>query len=108
MEISHSFWSSSGLPKYTEMPAELTSSCLVYFFAALAGIGYVDPDTLPSVPGSAPILANAPAPAVFIPGVPIFDPNEDSEVARRRKHEERKELEKEWQKMKRPKDVSSH
>lgn len=75
----------------------------MFFFSALAGIGYVDPETLPST-GSSPSIPNAPV--QFIPGVPIFDPNENSEIAKRRKHEERRELEKEWQKMKRPKDVS--
>jgi hypothetical protein len=76
-------------------------SCLVYFFAALAGVGYVDPET--SALNAAQALTGG---ARFMPGAPVFVPDEDSEVARRRIAEERRELEKQWQKKKRPQDVS--
>lgn len=41
-----------------------------------------------------------------MPGAPVFVPFEDSEVAKRKRAEEMKELEREWQKKKRPQDVS--
>jgi hypothetical protein len=77
-------------------------SCLVVFFSALAGIGYVDPDSLPSSS-----ISNALAPveaAEFVPGLPVFDMSE--EQARRLKIEEQRDLEIQWAKKKRPKDVS--
>ena len=70
-------------------------SCLIIFFSALAGIGYVDPDTTPS-----------PA-AHFVLGSPVYDAStEQLEVARQRSTEQR-ELEREWQKKRRPHDVSA-
>jgi len=42
----------------------------------------------------------------FVPGLPVFVPGADSEVGKRRKAEELRELEKEWQRKRRPKEVS--
>jgi len=47
-----------------------------------------------------------PAAAAFMPGAPVFDPIGDTEIARRRKADERRELEEQWQKKRRPQDVS--
>ena len=70
-------------------------SCLIIFFSALAGVGYVDPEA-----------AHLPA-AEFIPGLPVYDARADqAELARMRMAEEQKELERAWQKKKRPQDVS--
>ncbi len=72
-------------------------SCLVIFFSALAGIGYVDPEATPT------------AAAEFIPGSPVFDSRVDQvEVERNRMLEEHRALEQMWQRKKRPKDVSSN
>ncbi|ORY26580.1 hypothetical protein BCR39DRAFT_540631 [Naematelia encephala] len=85
-------------------------SALVIFFSALAGIGYVDPDdaSLASpVDTLTPeaVEAAAVAAAEFQPGAPVFDPSEDQvELARRKKIEEQRELERQWQRKKRPKD----
>jgi hypothetical protein len=71
------------------------ASCLVIFFSALAGVGYVDPD------------ATALPAAEFIPGSPVFDAGADQlELARVAMLAEQKELERSWQRKKRPKDVS--
>jgi len=69
-------------------------SCLCIFFSALAGIGYTDPEAM------APL-----AQVDFVPGVPVFDATEDQmEQARHRRMEEQRELERQWQKKKRPQD----
>ena len=73
------------------------NSCLVIFFSALAGVGYVDPD--------AALLSSASA---FVPGAPVFHARADqADLARVSMLEDQKELETLWQRKKRPKDVSS-
>lgn len=74
----------------------LTHSCVVIFFSALAGIGYVDPDAV------APVTSAA----QFVPGLPVFVPDADSEIGKRRKADALREQEQEWQRKRRPKDVS--
>ena len=73
-------------------------SCLWMFFSALAGVGYVDPETLVPTSGD----------AAFMPGAPVFDPVQAQEMALAKKVEEQRELERSWEKKKRPREASSH
>jgi hypothetical protein len=79
--------------------SELTEkSCVVVFFSALTGVGYVEPP-------SEGLSVDDPE---FKLGQPVFDPKEDSiAIARLRQWEALRELEQEWSKKKRPQDVSS-
>jgi hypothetical protein len=67
---------------------------LIFFFSALAGIGYVDPESV----AAAPV-------ADFQPGSPVYN-REESVISHGKKADEQKELERSWQRKKRPKDVS--
>ncbi|RXK40664.1 hypothetical protein M231_02121 [Tremella mesenterica] len=68
-------------------------TCLVVFFSALAGVGYVDETAITN--GS----------VEFVPGSPVHDSSVDRlRPDLERKMEEQRELERQWQRKKRPKD----
>lgn len=89
-------------------PGTRSASCVIIFFTALTGLGYVDPDAVSS---PATTLPDLDAPEVdFMPGQPVFDagvahaPGTSQEEVRRA---EMRKLEQEWSRQKRPKDVSA-
>ncbi|GFZ48228.1 hypothetical protein JCM24511_05976 [Saitozyma sp. JCM 24511] len=71
-------------------------SCGFVFFSALAGIGYVPPETTDITASTLPIPSNA----AFEPGAPVYDPAEPQRLAM----EEQRQLEEEWSKRRRPQD----
>lgn len=74
-------------------------SCVLVFFGALTGFGYVDPDS-PSLSRS--LSSSIDGVAEFVSGQPVFDKALGSEEETRL--EEMRRLEEEWGKKKRPKD----
>ncbi len=76
-------------------------SCVLVFFGALTGYGYVDPD---SANLSLSLSTSLDGVSEFVPGQPVFDKSvardEESRLEKMRR------LEEEWGKQKRPKDVS--
>ena len=74
--------------------------CLIVFFSALGGVGYVPEE------GEVPTTVVGHARAEPAP-VPVQLRNEETQALNRKKNQEQRELEQEWARKKRPKDVST-
>jgi hypothetical protein len=78
------------------------------FFSALAGIGYVDPEAQVTTLDPALALSRQEGEVPeFVMGGPVFDLGDEMRKREREKAMEvQRELEKEWSRKRRPKDVS--